>query len=276
MHYCCFLWESYISSAQKSYARDVLQQKCWHLFDASSFTISIWIWSSFCWIWIDFFFRHNHFSVLSCWCWCSAACVCLVKPSTICHRCEHEYFDYYCDYFVWCVLGTKIQMESHIIDLTHRCVNSRCNVTHFKWCVCACFFLFFVMLIIALCSWNCVGCSTTNDMFSLRHLVWLIGGSNKILKPEQKKLPSNETCRLLVAFHFLSFQKGMIFESESKKGLKSIFFIHRLYCVPQLSNWFIWTMNIWKKNANTRMTSNMCQNTHCRRLLGVFVKPLKL
>lgn len=91
-------------------------------------------------------------------------------------------------------------------------------------CVCVFFSFFFVMLIIAWCSWNCVGCSTTNDMFSLRHLVWLIGGSNKILKPEQKKLRSNETCRLLVAFHFLSFKKGMIFESESKKGLKSIFF----------------------------------------------------
>lgn len=125
--------------------------------------------------------------------------------------------------------------------------------------MCVCFFLFFVMLIIALCSWNCVGCSTTNDMFSLRHLVWLIGGSNKILKPEQKKLRSNETCRLLVAFHFLSFQKGMIFESESKKGLKSIFFIHRLYCVPQLSNWFIWTMNVWKRMP-TQEWHQICAN----------------
>lgn len=81
------------------------------------------------------FFRAQLLMLLLC-----CVCVCLVKPSTICHRCEHEYFDYYCDYFVWCVLGTKIQMESHIIDLTHRCVNSRCNVTHFKWCVCVFFF----------------------------------------------------------------------------------------------------------------------------------------
>lgn len=275
MHYYCFLWKSNIFSTIKSYARDVLQQKCWHLFDASSFTISIWIWSGFCWIWIDFFLHHNHFSVFSCRCCCSAACVCFVKPSTICHRCEHESFDYYCDYFVWCVLGTKIQMESHIIDLTHRCVNSRCNVTHFKWYVCV-FFLFFCYAYHSIVFVELCWMLNNIYMFSLRHLVWLIGGSNKILKPEQKKSPIKWNMSPACCFSFSVILKRDDFQEREQKRAEIDFFYSPFVLRATIVKLIHLNNEYMKKNANTRMTSNMCQNTHCRRLLGVFVKPLKI
>lgn len=217
-----------------------------------------------------FFFHRNHFSVHSFSCCYSATllrpCVCLVKPPTMCHRCEHEYFDYYCYYFVWCVLGTKIQIESHIIDLTHRCVNSRCNVTHFKWYVCVFSSFLFCYAYHSIVFVELCWMFNNNYMFSLRQLVWLICGS------DQMKL----VARLLL-FIFCHFKKGWFSRARAKRA--EIDFFLFTSCIAwhncQIDSFEQW-IHLWKKNANTRMTSNMCQNTHCRRLLGMFVKPLKL
>lgn len=91
-----------------------------------------------------------------------------------------------------------------------------------------------------------------------------------------KKTPIKWNMSPACCFSFSVISKRDDFREREQKRAEIDFFYSPFVLRATIVKLIHLNNECMKKNANTRMTSNMCQHTHCWRLLGVFVKPLKL
>lgn len=66
---------------------------------------------------------------------------------------------------------------------------------------------------------------------------------NKMLQIKTNPIQMEHALQL-VACHFFVISKGDDCRASEREKGEIDFYIHRLYYVPQLSNWFIWTLNV--------------------------------